>query len=90
MPSWKKCSPFTITVKGEWEKIIKEVKRLAKENDVEFKGDATKGSFINKAKDVKGTYTISGQKITMKTEEKMWIGTCADVQTEFHKWFKGK
>ena len=87
---WKKCPPFTVTVKGDWKKILEDVKKKAKSKDVEFKGNTEKGSFINKAKDVKGTYTISGKKITLNTQENMYFGNCADVQKVFREFLKGK
>ena len=88
--SWKTCTPITVTVKGDVASILKSVKEEAKKEGVDFKGDVKRGSFINSAKDVKGTYTVLGQKITLKTQENMWIGTCEMVAKKVREWFKGK
>lgn len=88
--SWKQCPMFSVTVQGKVAAIFEEVKQKAKEEGVNFKGDATSGSFINKDGDVKGRYTVRKQTIHVWAEENMWVGTCKMVEEEFREWFKGK
>jgi len=87
---WEKCKAITITLKGEPKAVLDLVKKEAAKNDVIITGDEKKGEMKHKSKDVKGTYSVAGKKLTIKMEEGIWYASCDQVNAEVQKWFKGK
>lgn len=87
---WTKCSAVTITLKGTPKDVLEIVKKEAKKNDVIISGDDTKGDMKHKTKAVKGSYTVSGQKVTIKMEENLFGPICPIINSEVKKWFAGK
>lgn len=88
--SWTKCSAVTITLKGDPKTVLDSAKKDAKKNDVIIAGDAKKGTIKHKTKAVKGVYSVSGQKLTIKMEEDLWGPVCKWLNAEVKKWFEGK
>jgi hypothetical protein len=86
------CESFSVTVK-DVDETLKKVQDAVKKNGGTFTGDKTKGSFSAKGtvawvKDwsVKGEYTVSGNKITIKnTVDGL---SCSTVSGRIQDWFK--
>jgi hypothetical protein len=88
--SWTKCTAITITLKGTPKDVLESVKKEAKKNDVIITGDDKKGDMKHKTKAVRGTYSVSGQKLTIKMEETLFGPICGVINSEVKKWFAGK
>jgi hypothetical protein len=86
------CEQFTVTVK-DVDQTLQKVQDAVKKNGGTFKGDKTKGSFSASGKiawvkswSVKGEYTVSGNKISIKnTVDGL---SCSTVSGEIQDWFK--
>lgn len=87
---WTKCSALTITLKGTPKDVLEAVKKEAGKNEITISGDDKKGSMTHKTKAVKGTYSVSGQKLTIKMEENLFGPLCPVINSEVKKWFSGK
>lgn len=85
-----KCKEIKITIKGNPKKVLDDVKKLAAKNDIVITGNEVKGSMKHKKVDVKGTYTVKGQEVTIKMEENSWIVSCDQVNKGVKDFFKGK
>lgn len=85
-----KCSAFTVKVKGDMQKVLDEVTKLAKKKGAEVKGDVTKGTIKIPDYKISGTYAVKGQEITLAMEEDHWMVTCDRVKEEISAFFKGK
>jgi hypothetical protein len=82
-----KCNlKFTVTVKGQIDAVLAKVNTAAKAHDVKFEGNIKKGSFSGEAS---GSYTVSGQDITITVTEKPWPATEKTIQDAVRKFFQG-
>ena len=88
--AWTKCKTVTVTVKGDVAKVLNQVKKEAKGNDIEISGNEKSGTLRHKSVDVKGTYTVNGNKIDISMmEDSMWV-SCERIENGIRDWFKGK
>jgi hypothetical protein len=82
-----KCNvKVTVTVKGKIEDVLKKVKATAAAKGVKFDGDETGGKFSG---DAEGTYTVSGQVITIVITDKPWYASDSQVSDAIKKFFAG-
>lgn len=85
-----KCATVVVTVKGDIQKVLDEVKQAAAKKNLEIKGDTKKGTIQHKQVDVKGTYSVDGQKISIDITEDSWVVSCAEIEAGLRDFFKGK
>jgi hypothetical protein len=82
-----KCNlKFTVTVKGKIDDVLSKVKAAAKAHNVQFSGDAKKGSFSGEAS---GSYVVNGQDIAITVTDKPWLATDGMVKDAVQKFFAG-
>lgn len=85
-----KCPSVDVTLKGEPAKVLDEVKKLGAKNGVDIVGDASKGTIKHKTIAVSGTYTVSGQKVTIAMVDDTWLIDCKKLNAMVADFFKGK
>jgi hypothetical protein len=84
----QKCPAFSVTVKGDLEKVFASAKKDAAKNGIEIKGDTSSGTIQSKKHNVKGKYTVDKQKITLNMEEDIFPGNwCPEIEKEIKKYF---
>lgn len=85
-----KCPAVSITLKGEPAKVLEEVKKIGAKGGVEISGDAAKGTIKHKTISVSGTYTISGQKLTIAMVDDTFLIDCKKLNEKILEFFDGK
>ena len=80
------CPPFTITVREDLNTALARVKQKAAEKGITFIGDTQRGSFSG---DVSGTYSVSGNQVTVKISSRPFIYPCGVIESELRKYFEG-
>jgi len=81
------CS-FSVTFKGDIAKVLDSVKKETKKDGVEFNGDENKGTFHVKKPDIKGSYTVSKQKINFNIADHPWYASCSAIEDKVNDFFK--
>ena len=65
--------------------LVSEARRVAKENDATFRGDATSGSFSGKG--VKGRYKIEGGTVKVTITDKPALASWSTVESKVKEFF---
>ena len=66
--------------------LVSEARRVAKENDATFRGDATSGSFSGKG--VKGRYKIEGGTVKVTITDKPALASWSTVESKVKEFFR--
>ncbi len=66
--------------------LVSEARRVAKENDATFRGDATSGSFSGKG--VKGRYKIEGGTVKITITDKPALASWSTVESKVKEFFR--
>ncbi len=87
----KSCPTVVVTVKGKMSDIIDAVRKEAKKDGVDFKGDENSGTFSGPY-EITGIYSVKGQtiKIDYKTDAWFHDKVCKGAREELEAYFKGK
>ena len=83
------CS-FIVTFKGKIDELLDKVVAAARKDGVEFKGDGTGGSFHVRKPDIRGTYTVKGQKVSFFIADHPWYASCGAIEDKVNEFFSGK
>lgn len=73
-----KCDPFTIRLEADPKLLIAEVSALARENDIELKGDERGGTFDTGV--VGGKYEIVGNEMTVTVTDRPYKANCHHLE----------
>jgi len=87
-----KCNKVEVTVKGDVETVLKDVKAEAAKHDLEIKGDTSGGTIKHKKVDVWGTYKVDekAKKISIEMNEDTMFTSCSKIEQGLKDFFKGK
>jgi hypothetical protein len=87
-----KCATVVVTIKGDLQEVLDDVKKEAAKHDLEIKGDTKSGTIKHKKVDVKGTYTIDEKtkKISINMSEDTIFTSCDKIEAGLRDFFKGK
>jgi hypothetical protein len=66
--------------------LVSEAKKVAKENDASFSGDANSGSFSGKG--VKGRYKIEGGTVKITITDKPTLASWSKVESKVKEFFR--
>ena len=66
--------------------LVSEAKKVAKENDASFSGDANSGSFSGKG--VKGRYKIEGETVKITITDKPTLASWSKVESKVKEFFR--
>ena len=66
--------------------LVSEARRVAKENDATFRGDANSGSFSGKG--VKGRYNIEGRTVKVTVTDKPALASWSAVESKVKEFFR--
>jgi hypothetical protein len=66
--------------------LVSEAKKVAKENDASFSGDANSGSFSGKG--VKGRYKIEGGTVKVTITDKPTLASWSKVESKVKEFFR--
>ena len=66
--------------------LVSEARRVAKENDATFRGDATSGSFSGKG--VKGRYKIEGGTVKATITDKPALASWSTLESKVKEFFR--
>jgi len=76
---------FTIHFEGEARQLVERAKQTAAQNHVQFDGDEHSGNFSGFS--VAGTYTVTGQTVTITINRKPFYITMATIQDHLKPFF---
>jgi len=87
-----KCNTVVVTIKGDIEKVLADVKKEAAGHGLEIKGDAKSGTIKHKSVDVKGTYSYDEKtkKISIDMTEDTILTSCSKIEAGLRDFFKNK
>lgn len=77
---------FNVTLSEEPASVLEKVKKLLTENEGQFSGDSSSGSFAGSG--VKGAYHISGQIVTITITKKPLLAPMSLVESKVKEFFK--
>lgn len=75
---------FTVIIREDPEELLERVRRKASKGGVNFWGDSVRGGFSGK---VSGSYSISGNQLTITITKKPFIVSWGFVKSEIRKFF---
>lgn len=81
------CPSFKISVNGDLNSILNHVKQEASQKGIAFSGDTSGGSFSGMG--IVGTYSVSGNQVTVNISQKPLIAPCSYIESELRKYFNG-
>ncbi len=81
------CPAFTVRVSGDLNTTLEYVKQKAAEKGLMFTGDTQSGSFSGKG--ISGTYSASGNDVTVNISQRPFIISCEFIESELRKYFEG-
>src|SRR5215210_8683063 len=77
---------FSIKATKNPSTLVSEAKKVAKENNATFRGDATSGSFSGKG--VKGRYKIEGGTVKVTITDKPSLASWSTVESKVKEFFR--
>jgi hypothetical protein len=77
---------FSIKTTKNPSTLVSEAKKVAKENNATFRGDATSGSFSGKG--VEGRYKIAGGTVTVTITDKPSLASWSTVEAKAKEFFR--
>ncbi len=77
---------FSIKVTKSPSTLVSEAKKVAKENDASFRGDANSGSFSGRG--VKGKYKIEGGTVKVTITDKPSLASWSTVEAKVKEFFR--
>src|SRR3954463_667047 len=77
---------FSIKATKNPSTLVSQAKKVAKENDATFRGDADSGSFSGKG--VKGSYKIEGGTVKITITDKPTLASWSTVESKVKEFFR--
>jgi hypothetical protein len=77
---------FSIKATKNPSTLVSQAKKVAKENDATFRGDAESGSFAGKG--VKGSYKIEGGTVKITITDKPTLASWSTVESKVKEFFR--